>query len=915
MVAVWEREHGGGEQFTQSAFRPAGGAWQSAVNVSEPSFGGEPEITVDPQGDAVAVWRRREGNDLIIQSAFRPAGGAWQEPVNLSASGGSASVPRVATDPQGDAVAVWQSSNGSGEDFIQSAFRPAGGAWQEPVNLSQPDADSAKVVLDAQGDAVAVWNRFDGGTRTIQTAFRPNGGSWQEAINLSASEPGNNAEIPSVAVDSSGDTLAVWEFGKGGGQIVQSAFKPAGGPWQSPVNLSAGGEHQEPHIAMDSRGDAVAVWNGGGHTIQSAFRPAGGPWQGVVNLSQLEGAFRSQVAIDSHGDAVAVWERYSGANEVIQSAVRPAGGSWHSPVNLSETGEAIGPAVAIDPEGNAVAVWQHRVPNTNFVIQASGYDAAGPQLNDLSMPSTGTAGQPVAFSVSPLDVWSALGPTTWSFGDGSSATGASVAHAYAAAGSYEVTLESEDVLGNRTSTSGTIQIAPLPIPPTVTTEPASSVTQTSATLNATVNPKDETVSDCHFEYGSTMLYGTSAPCSSLPGSGESPVAVSAVLSMGSLSETTTYHYRITSTSVNGTSYGSDVAFTTLPDAPAVVTEAASSVTQNSATLNATVNPEGASASCTFEYGTAEAYGSSAPCSSAPGSGESPVLVAASLASLATNTTYHFRITATNSGGTSHGADQSFTTLPVSTPAHWFKSGTKLKQGTKVPIVSWGGAANVSPNGASAEVNCKTVASGNIENPVGGASGRGETTSASYYECKAPKCEAEVAESPLGRLGYKGIGFVAAYNLPWNDELIGSPPSQEEMIGAPPSGNLGAGFPEGYPANSQPPDGEGTSWGAKGAIGLISGCQIFPNPEGAPALGGERGQPSRVAGEVPYEGELRPEIGGSLNGAASAANPALVRFAGAASGELESSLGPGKGGTAGGAMKYLGYETQSPIKVE
>src|SRR5207253_2860523 len=78
--------------------------------------------------------------------------------------------------------------------------------------------------------------------------------------------------------------------------------------------------------------------------------------------------------------------------------------------------------------------------------------------------------------------------------------------------------------------------------PTVTTEPASSVTDKSATLNASVNPNGSEVGDCHFEYGTSTAYGSSTSCTPAPGSGSSPVAVSA--SLGGLSAHTTYHFRI-----------------------------------------------------------------------------------------------------------------------------------------------------------------------------------------------------------------------------------------------------------------------------------------------------------------------------------------------------------------------------------
>jgi hypothetical protein len=103
---------------------------------------------------------------------------------------------------------------------------------------------------------------------------------------------------------------------------------------------------------------------------------------------------------------------------------------------------------------------------------------------------------------------------------------------------------------------------------------------------------------------------------------------------------------------------------TLPNAPTVVTKAASEVTETSATLNASVNPNGGEVSdCRFEYGTSTSYGSSVSCSKLPGSGTSPVEVSSSVAGITASTTYHFRISATNTGGTSKGSDETFKTLP------------------------------------------------------------------------------------------------------------------------------------------------------------------------------------------------------------------------------------------------------------
>ncbi len=106
-------------------------------------------------------------------------------------------------------------------------------------------------------------------------------------------------------------------------------------------------------------------------------------------------------------------------------------------------------------------------------------------------------------------------------------------------------------------------------PPIAITEPASGVTQTAATLQGYVNPAGEEVGACEFEYGTTEEYGTTVACSSLPGEGETPVAVSAPVA--GLTPNTTYHYRLLAGSPGGTSYGGDQSFTTLPtgEAPTV----------------------------------------------------------------------------------------------------------------------------------------------------------------------------------------------------------------------------------------------------------------------------------------------------------------------------------------------------------
>ena len=105
------------------------------------------------------------------------------------------------------------------------------------------------------------------------------------------------------------------------------------------------------------------------------------------------------------------------------------------------------------------------------------------------------------------------------------------------------------------------------------------------------------------------------------------------------------------------SYSQDNALV-VSNAPGVITGSATSVTSTSATLNGTVNPNGEATTYYFEYGVDTSYGSTTSSSSA-GSGTSSVAVEAAISGLISNTTYHYRLVATNSEGTSYGDDKTF----------------------------------------------------------------------------------------------------------------------------------------------------------------------------------------------------------------------------------------------------------------
>ena len=368
-TAVWS-EWDGDDTVVESSYRPAGEGWQAPVDISEASGAvvlvpGEhgadyPRVAVDSDGDVTVVWERTTGVDeTVIQAASRPAGGAWQAPVDVSEPSVTASdeEPWVAADERGDLTAVWKR-----EGVVQSALRPAGEGWQAPVDVSEPgvEALTPQAAADAAGDATAVWMVQVEGRLLPRTAYRPAGGDWGAPTDIADGEEGGD---PQIALDAHGDTLVVWTD-NGGGAALRGAYRPAGGEWQAPVAISAGGEEvQFPRLALDAHGDALVAWGGdtgaaGGYErVEVAYRPAGGGWEAATALSEDGGnASPGAVAFDQQGNAVVIWQRQSGSADAIQAAYRPAGGAWEASARLSEPGtSSFDPMAVLDAEGEATA--------------------------------------------------------------------------------------------------------------------------------------------------------------------------------------------------------------------------------------------------------------------------------------------------------------------------------------------------------------------------------------------------------------------------------------------------------------------------------------------------------------------------------------------------------------------------------
>jgi hypothetical protein len=228
---------------------------------------------------------------------------------------------------------------------------------------------------------------------------------------------------------------------------------------------------------------------------------------------------------------------------------------------------------------------------------------------------------------------------------------------------------------NGTTVSQTLAERRIAAKPFAETKAATAVKIAKATLNAEIDAEEEE-GEYYFEYGPTTSYGMKT---NEVGAGMKGVEVSKTIA--GLLPDSQYHFRVVVRNESGTAYGADQTLTTQPAvAPSASTLAASGVGGTRAVLNSDVDPNEQETTYHFEYGKTTSYGTSVPVPSAnAGSGESSLEEHKTITGLEPNTTYHYRVVATNTAGSTDGTDKTFTTLAA--PA-WQLAGSPNPSGAK-----------------------------------------------------------------------------------------------------------------------------------------------------------------------------------------------------------------------------------------
>lgn len=386
-VVVWHWGNTGG---IRSRHHTPGNAWSPVQQIDrdeESAFW--PALAVDPNGNAVAVWIE----EAVIERAVRneiwanrySVGDGWGTATRLDTDNdgdGSGPHVHVAVDPAGNATAVWHQSDGAREN-IWANQSTLGGGWGIPQLIERNNAGHAgdpRVAMDPDGNAIAVWHQSDGTRANIWANRYSSSSGWGAAKLIESSDDGE-ARLPDVAMDPDGNATAVWHQSDGTRfDIWSNRYTAATGEWGTAelIETDDTGDADSAEVGLDADGYAIAAWKQFDGITTGVWANRYAPGEGWGTAKRIEAndvgdALRPHLAVSANGDAVAVWLQSDSLRlDVWSNSYTSSEDSWGTalPIDVSSEDEeqVDGAAVAIDPSGHAVAVWSIEVlPVTELV--------------------------------------------------------------------------------------------------------------------------------------------------------------------------------------------------------------------------------------------------------------------------------------------------------------------------------------------------------------------------------------------------------------------------------------------------------------------------------------------------------------------------------------------------------------------
>jgi len=328
-IAVWYQHDGTRYNTWANRYAASSASWGKAEKINDPNspsssglLATPPQIAFDANGNAFVLWAQLGGNQFLWSNRFIfGSGWATAQFIEPEKVGG---YPNIASDSDGNIIAVWEQFDGTRYNIWANRYTGSGWGTAELIETSNAgDAINSQIAMDSNGNAIAVWEQSDGSHRSIWAKRYTPGSGWG-TMQLIKTDNAGNASNPQIAIDANGNAIAVWEQTNGTGflsrkDIWTNHYTTNSGSWGTAqlIETSNAGSAEFPQISIDANGNAIAVWvqyDGTRYNIWANRYTLGTGW-GTAELIETDNAGYAsdpQIAIDANGNAIAVWRQYDG---------------------------------------------------------------------------------------------------------------------------------------------------------------------------------------------------------------------------------------------------------------------------------------------------------------------------------------------------------------------------------------------------------------------------------------------------------------------------------------------------------------------------------------------------------------------------------------------------------------------------
>ena len=335
-MVAWLQDNGTNVNLWSARYVMGTGWGTPELVENEPGDASSPAIATGPLGNVIAVWSQNNGVRDSIWANFYSIGTGWSTPVMIESGSVDAINPQVAMDPEGNAIVVWIRGDGVYKSIIWAKYYSSVTGWEATEHMIASSEErysnfEARIGMDLAGNGMVVWastsgDWWDGGMGAYASRY-VQGSGWESWTRLSAERVA--AYDPDIAMDSAGNMWAVWGdmtgiFSRYSFAIMANSYSVGMG-WDEPEHIyifetyspSYWDGPKTPEVVMFDSGEALCVHDSqDGDIVYNVYRYyvfGDSTYLGWDRREIIDDGSEPDLAKGIADNAIVVYRNYDGA--------------------------------------------------------------------------------------------------------------------------------------------------------------------------------------------------------------------------------------------------------------------------------------------------------------------------------------------------------------------------------------------------------------------------------------------------------------------------------------------------------------------------------------------------------------------------------------------------------------------------